>query len=759
MTRLDKYLKTYLTNPVPITVHELSKRAGVATKTIYNNKDRYESMGIVFKRKPRSTPKKVCVYNLANEKCTTPLFKAVCNKLAYSLGLGYSYPSDECVRLSEKISLKGLEEYLRRHLTQEETLQDKDFLLAHKLLASMDDKVRASKSHNELISAIYQSKVGFAPFEEQLKCISLFYQLYSQKDGTIVWKHVQARAGASKTSCLNVFHDLLVYLDQDVPPFLTVTNKAVLALSSGNTVHKHIGDILGRKVFDNEEVINSLVDLFLVQGRVKPQPLVFVDEYTMLTPTLVSILKKLYKKIVFVGDEGQLRNNEEYVGTLLCSLKKQPRFLNSEGSVQTEFTEAYFKLDVKRMEEILDSICIGTIQGTLDIEDLGASLNKRVSYGDSFKQVEDTLKEYISLDRQIICYATRCRDAINKLLNGGTDIKVRSKVSLTETVFHIPGAVKNTTWTVLKLSGEEATLVDKDHNVITVPSDILTLAYAITTSAAQGSAEMHVLFIFGTAPLALQYRDAYVGLTRAYVSVKCIRRISIDTTKQAVLKALDLEEGSRAVDSYVSLQAIKDIMFESGLTKQEVVNIAKNVFSNFPVVEERVHTEPQELKHNPNAYSYVLVSPEGKYIYPRSEQKNKTKEQAQYALDTALRDGYTGFLTFNLKAQPYVVFDFDNDVEAIDKFKHLLEQTKGAINSEGTSMHLWFEVDKFYNTEHFRVDGKGIDVLANTNETNVNQKPNKTYNTLDPMPLSEEILALLKDHIKITYNKESRLCL
>ena len=191
-------------------------------------------------------------------------------------------------------------------------------------------------------------------------------------------------------------------------------------------------------------------------------------------------------------------------------------------------------------------------------------------------------------------------------------------------------------------------------------------------------------------------------------------------------------------------------MVESGLTKQEVVGIAKSVFSNFPVmynppcVEEC--TEETILEHNPNAYSYVLVSQEGKTIYPNSEQKNKTEEQAKYALDLRKKEGYTGFLTFNLKAQPYVVFDFDSK-EGVDKFKHLLDQTRGCINAEGTSMHLWFEVNTLYPTIHYaQRGGKPLDLLGNTNETNVDFKPNKPYNNLKPMALTEELFNTFNDY-------------
>ena len=61
--------------------------------------------------------------------------------------------------------------------------------------------------------------------------------------------------------------------------------------------------------------------------------------------------------------------------------------------------------------------------------------------------------------------------------------------------------------------------------MVKVDIDSLELGYAITTLSSQGSSWDYVLFADGTAPKSFRIADIYVGVTRARVGCKVIRKV------------------------------------------------------------------------------------------------------------------------------------------------------------------------------------------------------------------------------------------
>lgn len=537
MTKLKTFLETY--NGEPVTVQYLASELGIAERTIYNNKSKYTSEGVVFTRKTKETGMSVeySKEDLKSAKVSRSLYEAVYNHVSYALGSGYKYTPGKS-NLRKNVSLSSCQKYLERCLKEETLLTDEDYLAAKTLILSLKGSSRDKGAHAELIKEVFKTKCNIKPYDEQVRCVSLMYQFIKQTEVTHPYKYVQARAGSSKSTCLRALSYLLEELGEEPIPFLTLTNKAVLELSNGSTVNHYLGSVFGRTVFDSSASFLSALTDILIQEGYKKKPVVFVDEYAMLDPIMVSVIKRLFERVVFVGDDKQLVRNEEYVGVLMCSLKKQPRFLNSKTKAQELFTEAYYKLDEEKMEKILRSLTVGSFEANIEVVQDGINFNSKAVYAGSFGHLENLLDGYKSLEHMIVCYSTSCRDELNTLLNEGSEIKVGSKVSLIKPIHKIAHAVPGTSWLVIELNNENAKLFGDNGVIIEVPVKNLRLAFAVTSMTAQGSASKHVLFVEGTSPASLRYRDTYVGITRATRTLKVIRRASVDDTKRRLVKSV-----------------------------------------------------------------------------------------------------------------------------------------------------------------------------------------------------------------------------
>lgn len=772
------------------TVKELANLTGIPLKTVYRNKHIAEAVGISLVASKRGRKEKSYVDPSLRDFDVSD-FKIVLNGLYHSLGLYVPYsdkevPFSSYANLNISASNKAYYiDYLRRVSKRIKDLPTTDRYFVMEMLVQLNlPFTYVSGEDAKYYSEVSEELFSLTPTKEQLKVVDNIVRFAL---GKISPEHptarVEAVAGASKSFCATIAKTVLERkYDFDTIPILSVSSAVADNNKDGKTIAKEFSDSFGISGdFDNLTALKNIIKFDMLSGELGKKRFIIVDEHSTLGDSHPDIFGMYYQKVLFLGDTAQIRQNTSYMGPVIGTLSEQFRFAHSETDIQKTITRLHITQQTEALDAYITSVAAGTFDAQLGINVEGGVAQVCTKYEGSFDSIYEERKEEVhSLSTQVIAYARRAVKEFNRVANGGTlDIKSGSIVTITRYV-HRAGEKGKTggRFKVLAVNGSECTLYSPEKGVVYAPLSSVELSFAATTSKVQGRGFSTVIFLGGTSCSAQYYADLYSGISRGAKRVHVYLRQKVDQSRAKLMDILlPFIEGKRNNKLSKDLYTYFKEVLKSGLSVREIMDTASSALSGATSAAGYAETmqavskllnkakdskplpEPQELKHNPNAYSYVLVSPEGKYIYPRSEQKNKTKEQAQYALDTALKEGYTGFLTFNLKAQPYVVFDFDNDVEAIDKFKHLLDQTKGAINPEGTSMHLWFEVDKFYNTEHFRVDGKGVDVLANTNETNVNQKPNKTYNTLDPMPLSEEILTLLKDHIKITYNKESRLCL
>ena len=764
------------------TSKELSELTGITRKTLQNRSAKgslFKEYGIVLDNDLDTT--KEC----SSLELKLSAFKVLVNAihLAHDLPLPYKNMYKETVSFRyHALSSKEVLDYLSAVESSDALqLNSEDYYN----LAVCYDTLNFAPIFNanvkkDMVKSIIETFVelhGFEPSVQQIKAVNSVVRYAKGDFGLLHRARIEAIAGSGKSVVCSVATKILETL-------YGMPEVEILSLSSFVASNNINGKTIARLISDRTKLKASMEELGRLKAALEIRsrsplhaktPFVIVDEFSTLPPEYQVVVESFYARVLYVGDSSQIRTSVGDYGPPLCTLSEQYRFVNSKTDLQVTLSRYMFNGQLEEFSEAVEASCSGYFSGKLTYASEGNTIRVTTDYTDALDEILEEEKSkglYNKLSTIFLGYSKNIVKEINRKLNGGDEIKVGSIVSLKNYVY-MSGGKRVSTGTRFKVFGvrDDGKLrLINDNECVDAKRSQVELAFAMTSLRAQGGTWDHVVYFGNTAYQEQQYADTYSSVGRAKITVTVYLRSSIDVQKIKMLNILKpFVKGERNTKLSKDLYTYLSEAGLSGLSSEEIADTVRSVLSSTldvsiksklkKVLKEVENTEPQELKHNPNAYSYVLVSPEGKYIYPRSEQKNKTKEQAQYALDTALKEGYTGFLTFNLKGQPYVVFDFDNDVEAIDKFKHLLDQTKGAINSEGTSMHLWFEVDKFYNTEHFRVDGKGVDVLANTSETNVNQKPNKTYNTLDPMPLSEEILALFKDHIKITYNKESRLCL
>lgn len=770
--KLEAYVAKHGTDE-PITLNALAKALSASKQTLYNNKEVLKESGltIIHARAKKAQEVELPVLNSSNVD-TAPLakilFTTVHSFVSEYLVVPCEYLYSDDIRdrwLENRFSLTSAEIYLQRCLSAKNFLTTTEKISVSFLLDDIKFSrgLKFFKEDKDLATECFKQAIQHIPSEEQVKVIASVLR-FIKKGGSSRFGRIQALAGASKTTILNI---LSKYLKTDADLTIGViapTRLASSCLKGGTTLHAYLDKLLDIKTVEmDEEHILRLVERSSAQGLLKQVDVLLVDEYTMFSPDLIRTIKYLAKCIIFSGDVGQNLNNTDYAGPLLGTLTYQYRFDKSNSDLQKQITKLRFRNDREGIDKLLKSTRVGTFKGLLKVEKEGNILKKRTDYTDSFNHLEDILLKYTGSEGIIVAYSKAAVTEVNKLINGGLDIKVGSKVTLIKT-FHKGSICSGSLGKVLSINGNECTVLFENSKAI-INKDDLTLAYAVTCISSQGSSWTNVLFVEGTSNKESYLPDTYVGTSRAEVNFNTITRSEVKTEINEVCDSLLMEEGSRNTSTYRAMRSLVSLAENKGLPMNEVVGITQSVLKDFgvsklpksPKVEAKATIINQPLIQNLNAYSYVLepLDKSSKPLYPYSHQKNKSKAAAEYQKDIRLKDlpNFIGYLTFNLKGQPYIVYDFDNDVEGVNKFKHLLESTKGGINKDGTRMHLWFEVDTVMPTRHFKAGDKGIDVLGNEKETNVNFKPNKVFNNLEPMKLSKEILEQLETHLKITYNR------
>lgn len=775
MLTLERKLQLYVdkgNKGKPVTLKTLAEALSVSKQTLYNNKKLVESYGIdiIHARAKQAVESELPMLTCTNVN-TAPINKVlyttvhsfVCEYLVIPCKYTYTDALKD-MWLGKRFSVKSAEVYLQRCLETKNFLTHEErwnttFLLNDLMYSKT---LKFSQEEKEEASTYFNKHTGYTPSEEQTRVLASSIRFI--KNSTLSsFGHIQALAGSSKTTLFNV---LSHYLEDNSYSFYAVapTKFAASCLNCGTTLHSFLDKYLRVKSVElSEQHLLHIVERGLAEGLFEKVDLLLVDEYTMFSETLLKIVKSIAKCIIFSGDVGQNINNSMYAGPLLGTLTYQYRFQNSSG-LQEKITKLRFRNDLDGIKALLKGTNVGNFVGKLVVKEEGNTICKKTDYTDSFNHLKDILSKYTGSNAIIVAYSKAAVTEINTLLNGGTEFKVGSKVSLSKTVYHPTYASSGSLGKILSVSKDKCKVLLEDL-VIEVDKTCLELAYAVTCISSQGSAWNKVLFVEGTSNISNAIIDIYVSTTRAQIEFETICRSSVETNINKVCDALFMEEGNRNSSVYGAINAIVDTAESKGLPRDEALHICSKIAGSKPSFKKEklkkdINSIEGQIIDNPNAYSFILQPEDSskRPVYPYSYQKNKSKAEAQYCLDSMLKStpDYTGFLTYNLHNQPYIVFDFDKDLKGINKFKYLLETTRGGINTENTSMHLWFKVEQLYATKHFTLtegDNKvcGLDILGNKSETNVNFKPNKEYNDNSPITLTEELWEELLEHINTTY--------
>lgn len=775
MITLERKLQLYIDKvgkDKPVTLKTLSESLSVSKQTIYNNKKLVESYGIniIHARAKQAVESELPMLTCTNVN-TAPinrvLYTTVHSFVCEYLVIPCKYTYTDAIKgmwLEKRFSVKSAEMYLQRcldtkgFLTHEErwstTFLLNDLRYSKTLKFSQEEKNEASTYFNKYTS--------YTPSEEQIRALASSIR-FVKNSALSSFGHIQALAGSSKTTLFNVLSEYLV--DNSYTFYVVAPTKlAASCLDHGTTLHSFLDKYLSLKSVElSEQHLLHIVERGLAEGLFEKVDLLLVDEYTMFSETLLKIIKSLAKCVIFSGDVGQNLNNSMYVGPLLGTLTYQYRFQNSSG-LQEKITKLRFRNDLDGIKALLKNTNVGNFAGKLVAKEEGNTICKKTDYTNSFNHLKDILSKYMESDTMIVAYSKAAVTEINTLLNGGTEFKIGSKVNLSKTVYHPVYVSSGSLGKILSMSKDKYKVLFEDV-VVEVDKTYLELAYAVTCISSQGSAWDKVLFVEGTSNISNAIIDIYVGTTRAQTEFETVSRSLVETNLNKVCDALFMEEGNRNSSVYAAINAIVDTAESKGLPRDEALYICSKIAGSKPSFrkeksEKDISRTEGQLVDKPNVYSFILQPKDvdKKPIYPYSHQKNKSKAEAQYCLDSKLKNtpDYTGFITYNLHNQPYMVFDFDKDIKGINKFKHLLETTKGGINMEHTSMHLWFKVDQLYATRHFTLAENGtkicgLDILGNKSETNVNFKPNKKYNNNSPITLTEELWEEILEHISTTY--------
>lgn len=533
--KINTFIKKY--DGSPITVKEMSEVSGIPMIYIYKNKKYIESLGILFQHANKNktledrTFLKHTSKTLEKALPNLILFKS-CLRLAYQkIGLPSPVYVDKKIynkTIDQECSFKSVSLYLKKCLDKN-NLIPKDLLVdTIKIINEIEFRsiYRVSTDDISAIIKEFKNKYGksFEPTEEQVKAVAYMSKSFLSEDG---FKYMQAKAGTSKTTCINVLHSYMANNCNKTVQCISLTNKSVKELPDGsNTFHKLIKD-----TFDLSDVINMddeslryIAEMKECSNEIRKIDYLIVDEYTLLTPSSIDVCKRIAKNIIFVGDRAQLENGLVYIGNFLCTLSEQFRFKNAEDSLQIDVTEARFSNDIEGINKIIKPKFIGFFSGKFKYKDEGTKKIGYIDYNDAFAALKEEIDKYKDLNSIILAYSSNACKNINKIANNGEDIKIGSKVILKRPVYNKRKVVQSSFGIVTLIRDDSAT-VDFDGKSVRVDIDSLELGYAITTLSAQGSSWDYVLFADGTSPKSFRIADIYVGITRAKIGCKVIKKI------------------------------------------------------------------------------------------------------------------------------------------------------------------------------------------------------------------------------------------
>ena len=772
-TKLEAYLKNNESS-LPVTLNTLAKALNVSKQTLYNNKKLLTENGINITHASSRVAKEEEIPFLTNNNVSTApltniLYLTVHSFVSEYLVIPCKYAYTDELRdkwLDKKLTLSSAEVYLQRCFDSAGFLeQDEKWELTFLLEDLRHYKnLRFSKREKDDASTYFFNLTGHQASEEQVKTLSSLIRFVKTGDN-FRFGHIQALAGASKTTIFNV---LIKYLGDNtdlVVHSVAPTRLAATCLENGVTLHSLVDKLLGIKSAEiSEERLLRLVEGSILSGSVKQVDLLLVDEYTMFSSELIKVIKCLAKCIIFSGDIGQNTRNCCYSGPLLGTLTYQYRFKGLSADLQKQLTKLRFRNDLEGIKNLIESLSLGTFKGSLVVSKEGTTLQKRTDYTGSFNHLKSILEEYKNSDSVVVAYSKAAVTEINELLNEGFELKQGSKVSLSKTLYNptvIPSGTQGRVMSVYKDKDVVRYKVLFDNTLVEVNRDCLALAYAVTCISSQGSAWKKVLVVTGTSNQDNYVTDVYVGTSRAEVDLKTISRSGVEDSINHICDALFMEEGNRNNNVYRSINAVMSLAESKGLPREESLNVlskitgcvkpVKNYTSISETIESSLSRTPQTLKNN---YGFVLITgynEKGDELkwYPNGEdQRNKTKEEAQYLLDQCLKTGkyVTGYLTEELCGGNRIVIDCDNE-KTVNLFLKYKDITESYYSKD--SMHLVFTVDKFFKRSSFnQEDGFKGDLLGNATYSLRNVKDNKTPNYKEAVPLPVEVEQLLSQLTK-----------
>lgn len=759
-------------------IKELSNHTGIPEKTLYRNRNSLNDYGITVikcKRGPKGNKPKLLSVDL-------PLtsYKVLLNALHYNLGLSVPY-GDSVVPFTAYsdyrtygINRKIYIQYLKDVLSKCKKLPvDDRALILETIYQLSTPHICLSPAEEQCYTNLSQELFGITPTKEQLRVINSIVKYATNKTlRKVTTVRVEAVAGASKSFCAAIAKRALEeYHGFDKIEFLSISSSVADGNLDGKTIAKYLKegyDFSGS--FEEIQSVRKFINVCQKTKNLVKEKFLIIDEHSTLSRDHIELFSLLSEKVLFLGDTAQIRRNDEYLGPVIGVLSKQYRFLNSKTDYQEVITRLHTTGQHKALEEYLYSIAKGTFTGKLSIRVNNRGAEVYTDYTNSFNEIYEAHKDIIhSLNTIVLTFASKAVKEFNILANGGEEIKAGSIVTLTKYEYKAGEAGKTGgRFKVLKRTGSKCILFSHDKGTIEAPVSSLELSFAATTSKVQGRSFDTVIFLGGTSCISDFNNDCYSGCTRAKIELILYLRSEVDRSRLKLLSILlPFVEGKRNDKLNRDLFVFFKEALSVGMTPKEILATTKSALTGATggQIEETIkiaskilnkvvcgiapQESPEEITDN---FGYVLVKADGTPIYPKAEQRNKTRKEAQYLLDTTLKQAKykDGFITRDLLGSNLIVVDCDNK-EAVDMFYKYKDLTQSSINQEETSMHLVFKVDEYFKrkiTHKSARDGVAVDILANSTRSLQNFKSNKVMNTLDPLPIPLDV----REKLELLFN-------
>lgn len=624
----------------------------------------------------------------------------------------------------------------------------------------------------KLIEEVFTSHCGGTPTKQQVRAVYNILRLATGGLNTTKKARIESLAGSGKSALCEVASIILEEkYGFDPINILSLSASVASGNRNGKTLAKFIKEVTGTlPSFDELSNLKSSLNILTRSPSFIKKPFVIVDEFSNISAHHQDIVEMLFDKVLYAGDSNQIRTNSCDFGPPLCSLKEQYRFVNSKTTLQKTLSHLIFTGQLSKFKDTLEQNCLDVFQGTLGFVHTSTGVEIRTDYSDALNHIlekELALGEHESLDTVFLGYSKSIVDELNLKLNGGTDLKVGSIVLTRQYIYK--GGIQVPTGTRFKIiranSAESTyTLFNRDLGVVEATASQIELAFAMTSTKAQGRAWDTVVYFGNTAYGQQHYSEGYSSVTRGKVNVRVYLKDNTDDSRLRLLGILKpFVEGKRNDKLNKDLYTYFQEALSSGLSADEITNTINSALRgankgaikavnkvlkevDAPLIEADTHDSavPEEKTKN---YGYVLeVDGREHPLYPRGAQKCKTREQAQYLLDQHLKTGKytTGYITEELSGGNRVTIDCDSK-EAAAIFERFKDITESYYSEDGEKLHVVFKTTRFF-PRRIRAEGLACDILGNwlDGQSLRNEKGNKIYNGKEAIDLPAEVEELIK---------------